>query len=762
MSLIAVGLGLLCAGAMGATGYWMRNTKQQMIRLLEMQSVLTESQSAQFHHLNLTLNETNEQISSVQSLLDALRIVHPEIDASLGVHQFLLENEKVSKNQLDHSIASEVLMSIVQHQGVASPVAQSLSVNHTNLLRRLLSLLDQHDVTAQMLNLDGDTAHRLGLAACQIERYDWAELSLNLAYQHSPGHTSVLESLEHIARLRGDDDLYRHWLEARMKLTPDDPALLRAHAHLLVSMGDQSAETAVRRLEALGVDTAADRSLLSGLRARAGARSEAIEAITQALEIDPSRSADWLTYAQLLEAEGEQDLALEANERCLTLDRQCGEAWALKARVLATKQGFERDALKAATHAVALDAGGVDAIMLKSELLELEGSVVAAEETLLKSMNAQPMNAELRARIASRYLLHHRVEEAEQLLAATPNGVRHALLCAVEGRLHLAQADRLRDGTGETDHELLASAVRAFNAALELNRELGVAWLGLARTQRMLKDYEIAQESLSRASRLLNDNNPSVACEAALLALDTGEIELAGRHIDAAEVHGQNATTAYVRGNIAAAKGQLKQALAHYSDSLVHDPGHIRARLNRVSVQLGLNEAQRALDDTAILLDLAPQLGVARVRKGDAHMHLCEWEQASKEFKHVLEKAPHHTHALTQLGACYMAMDRPERAEGPLNEALRLAPNHAAAWHQRGLYYLQFNNLENALSDFEAAVRCDGKHLDARLQIAAHYHGLGYNQEAQTAWKAVLAIEPSHQLAKTRLAECEKQLMKHA
>ena len=68
-----------------------------------------------------------------------------------------------------------------------------------------------------------------------------------------------------------------------MKITPDDPELLRSHAHLLASMGDEDAERAVRRLEALGVDTAAD-LLLSGLRARAGARTEAIEAILQALE----------------------------------------------------------------------------------------------------------------------------------------------------------------------------------------------------------------------------------------------------------------------------------------------------------------------------------------------------------------------------------------------------------------------------------------------------------------------------------------------
>ena len=84
----------------------------------------------------------------------------------------------------------------------------------------------------------------------------------------------------------------------------------------------------------------------------------------------PAARETGLHYAQLLEAEGERELALEANERCLTLDRQCGEAWARKRHVCFSREATaeHRDALKAATHAVALEAGGVDGIFLKAEL----------------------------------------------------------------------------------------------------------------------------------------------------------------------------------------------------------------------------------------------------------------------------------------------------------------------------------------------------------------------------------------------------------
>ena len=762
MSAFAVVLGLASIGAAGVATLWVNHSKKRMVELLDMQILLRESQSTHFQQLNRAGSELSLQVDSLQTTLDALRAIHPGIDASLQVHNLLLIHEQSPTTPIVIEQLTAALETMLLHQSTHDIETPSLNETHQGMLRRTLDLLDSHQITMATLHLNPESAHRLGLAAMHLQRYDWAESALNVAYQLSPGHASIVQGLEHIAQLRGDDALRRHWIEARMKITPDDPNLLRSHAHLLAQMGDGEAERAVRRLEALGVDTPADRSLLSGLRARAGARSEALDAIVQALEEDPSRDQDWLHYAQLLEADNEPQLALEANEQCLTLNRQCGEAWALKARLLAGSSGKERESLKAATHAVALDAGGVDTIFLKAELLELEGSLVAAEETLLGALAKQPTNGELRARIADKYLLSHRIDDAQELLSATPDGIDHSLLHTIEGRLQLAKADRLRDGTGETDHALLNAALQAFDGALKLNRELGVAWLGLARTQRLLHQLEAAQESLDRARRLLTENDASVGAEAALLSLDHGDVAGASSFIDAADVHGQSSTIAYIRGNISARRGNLELAHKHFTSCLEMDAGHIRARLNRSSIAMAMNEGKQALDDSEILPAPAPGPALARVRKGEAHMLLGEWQAAIQQFKHVLDNAPHHAHCLTQLAACYMSTGRPERAEAPLNEALRISPDHAPAWHQRGLLYLEWKREDNAMSDFEAAVRSDGQHLDSRLHIAALHHELERHEEAQAAWRAVLAIEPGHQLAKTRLGECEKKLMMKA
>ena len=129
-----------------------------------------------------------------------------------------------------------------------------------------------------------------------------------------------------------------------------------------------------------------------------------------------------------------------------------------------------------------------------------------------------------------------------------------------KGRLILAEADRYRDGTGDRDRELLSEADIAFEAALNADRESGVAWLGKARIQRMLQDLSEAQISLARARRLLPDE-PLIAAEEALLALDSNDVDAAARLISEAHVLERDSSVIdYVKGVVAARRGDMVEA----------------------------------------------------------------------------------------------------------------------------------------------------------------------------------------------------------
>ena len=199
---------------------------------------------------------------------------------------------------------------------------------------RLFAVLDQQGHTLATLNLDGQGALQVGLCSFYLLsphglRNVWS------AHQHLPGN-NCLRGLEGIAILKADDVLRLHWLEAQLRLIQ----IIRVAANacnILVQQGDENAEKDVRRLEALDL-ILLHRSLLAGLRHRAGSSNEAIDAIEQALAEDNKKPDYWLQYAQLLHEADEAERALEAVDSCLNLDRQVGDAWALRAKLLSTNQ----------------------------------------------------------------------------------------------------------------------------------------------------------------------------------------------------------------------------------------------------------------------------------------------------------------------------------------------------------------------------------------------------------------------------------------
>ena len=752
LSIALFSLFILTGGVLGWQIFVARETLQAVV---DRTMVLSESQGAHAKQTTEIVSALQEKIESYDALIQALRSTQPEINSGVEAYQNI---QNLQSEDVDPLRASITAIKSVCSTISVSELSPDLTVMQIALADRLFGVLESRNVSAEELHLDGRQALQLGICALHLQNIDWAASALGAAHQSLPGNAVVLQGLEHIALLKSDEVLRQHWLEARLRNDPDNPELLRTQAHILVRQGDEGAEKAVRRLEALGVDTPADRSLLSGLRHRAGSPNEAIEAIEQALEEDNQKPDYWLQYAILLEGEGENERSLEAVDSCLNLDRQIGDAWALRAELLSIRNGREAEALKAAIHAVALECGGAKLILLKADLLAESGDLIGSEACLEQAVEKFPMDPELRSIVASRRLAEGRIEAAQVLLDNTPQIIDHPELHIVEGRLHLARADRTRDGTGETDKILLSSAIESFNAALSMNRELGVAWLGLARTQRLLKSADEASDSLVRARRLLGENDASVSVESALLAIDMDDLNAATRYIDAAGIQGKSTTISYVRGNVAIRLGELERAVGLYNEVLDENPKHIRARLNRISCHLALNQAVEAKADAETLLSLAPELTVAVFARADAQSRLGEWEEAKDGFRNVLEVAPHHHQALTKLAACYIALDRHERAEAPLNEALRIAPEYGDAWHQRGLLYLEWERMENALGDFEAAIRADGNHLEARLRAAAIYHAHGKTDMASAAWRGILAIEPDHPLARQRLNECEQKL----
>ena len=752
MDPVTIGLTLFFAAATSAVIWWLVQAEVGLRRLRED----LETAHAETSHILASLNARTDELAD--SAL-ALQRAHPGLAGVIDAHRTIdqLQSTLSGAGESDEPRAAasttfsaiKGLLATREGEGdLESPLPADPGL--LTLVTRVLQTLDQLELTIDQLTLTEIEARRLGEISFLAGDREWATACYTTASSIAPGQPATLRSLCRLARESGDDEKLRHYLEGLLEITPDEPTLLREHARLLTKSGDAGAEKNLRRLEALGVETAEDKSMMASLAARAGDTDGALTSIEEALASDPNHD-DWLRKAELHLARNERGLGITAVDEAIALDRQSGPAWTIRARLLKNEPGRLEEALKAAVHAVAL---GETEDLLKAELLEQLGRSEEAHTSLSEALEKEPANSELRAQLV---LLQHQAgnpEAAFEILAEAPAGAWEGpALHLQKGRLILAEADRYRDGTGERDRELLSEADLAFEAALEADRESGVGWLGKARIQRMLQDYSEAQISLARARRLLPEE-PLIAAEEALLALDGNDVEAASRLIAEAHVLERDSPVIdYVKGVVAARRGDLIEAKRLFDTVLFEDPNHVRARLNRCTTLMIDQDHHAALDDVQFLLEAHPELDLARLRRGEIMMSLGEWEEAESNFRDVLSRRGKNPHALIQLGAALVAQERLTEAEQPLNEAIRLDGESAEGWYQRGLLYVAFGQFDGALSDFETAAKINRHHMNALLRIAAIHHENEDWDDAEAAWRNVLNVEPDNRVARRRIQD---------
>ena len=452
-------------------------------------------------------------------------------------------------------------------------------------------------------------------------------------------------------------------------------------------------------------------------------------------------------------------LAIDAVESGLNLPggRQHGESWALLAQLLCCDSKRLADALKASVHACALNAGGTNLILLKSELLERSDRIDDSFEWLESVLEKDPTNSIVRTELSQMHTFHGRRSEAWSVLEEAPNW-GEASLHIQKGRLLLADYDANRDA-GHSDTEILSAAETSFRDALEVNRESGLAWLCLGRCQRLGADISEAKISLNRARRLMDD--PLIAAEESLIAIDEGRIDDAARLIDEADIkESKSLVIPYVKGLISAKRGHLSEALDRFNDVLLSNPHHVRARLNRITLHLLADDVQTALGDW--LLMTYPTLLLAKLRRGEALIQHGIFDEAEKEIRAVLDEQPDNEVALTRLGACLLAQGRAEEAFIPLNNALNLNSGYPEGYYQRVMLYLEMGEIDSALSDFKMTAKLAPKHIDALLRVSAIHHEKEEFEKAEVAWRKVLDVDPDNKLARARLDEARVTLAKSA
>ncbi len=709
------------------------------------------------------LVSTSNRLDLLSRGVDTILGETPEVHELLSVHKSLESAESLLFEQ-DVTISSSESCAIATHAAksiLSNYQRDSTSGANENILPgiiplvlRLDAILTEADMQSEDLELNADEQRGLGELFHESGKFDRATNFYRRANLLSPESTSILQSLASIQRDEADFDALDRTLERLIVINPDDINVLKEQLILLSGSEDERLNRNLRRLNALGVDfqlTDANREL-PNIIDRANAMQEQINPHLK----DPITSEGWVLKSSKLMQLGEIRAALESVERALYLDASNSGAWLLKAKLLAAGENQSKEALQAIRRASGL---GEYTVLIESEILENEGKLDSARAVLEEWLESNPDDANVRGKLSLVLFRAGAVDWSKRILEEAPeDSWENSSLHVMEGRLHLLAADEHRDRTGEHDHILLLDATISFDSAIEKDRESGLAWLGRSRALRYQGSIKEAEVALVRARRLIPDH-PSISLEEAHLCLDMGKLDRANALISEASTNVRNhPSIPFLRGMIAARQGRYIEAKSFFSKVLLSNPDHIRARLNRCSASLLADDLVTALDDANSLIEIAPGLNLARLRRSEILMNLGDWKEAEIELRKLLSDDSENIMALVHLGACMIAMNKSEQAEKPLNDAIRYDSTHSEAWYQRGLLYLDFGRIDEAKSDFESASKYDKKHIDARLKIAAILHDSENINESVIAWRKVLDIDPEHRLARRRLQESVDRL----
>ncbi len=708
--------------------------------------------------LQSNLTDTTQRLDLLSRGVDTILGETPEVRKLLDVHRKLESAENLLFDQgvavsssESCAIATHAAKSIIEKHDGNSNDNDSILPGLLPLIERLDAILTEAEMKAEDLELNGSEQRILGGLFHASTRTSRAADCYRMANLMDPEDSSSLRSLARIQRESGELEPLDRTLERLLATDPDDVEALAEQASILVGTDDDRYIRNKTRLIALGqpLDETEDSARLSEIALRA--KESRITGPTS--NLDPSDTPLLIERAAKLLLLGEAGAAMEAITSAIEMDDESGPAWMLRARILAAGEGNSKEAIRSIRRATALGEYGV---IMESEILENEGRLDAARAVLEEHIEATPEDAQARARLSLVLLKAGSIEWAKETLSdAPPQCWDSAHMHVMEGRLHLHDAEQYRDDYGSHDQILLIDSLISFDAAIDHDRENGLAWLGRSRALRYQGSLNEAEVALVRARRLIPEHT-SIPIEEAHLCIEQGKLDQANTHVAEAATHlHDHPIVPFIRGLIAAKQGRLTEAQTLFSKVLNTDPNHIRARLNRCSASLLKGDLDSSLDDADYLISTSPTLLIARQRRAEVLMNLGDWKEAEAELRRILDRRDEHVMALVHLGTCLIAMDKAEQAERPLNSALRVDPTNSDAWYQRGLLYLDFGRGQEALSDFESASRNDQKHLDARLMIAAILHERGDSEAAANAWRKVLDIDPQHRLARRRLEEAK-------
>lgn len=178
------------------------------------------------------------------------------------------------------------------------------------------------------------------------------------------------------------------------------------------------------------------------------------------------------------------------------------------------------------------------------------------------------------------------------------------------------------------------------------------------------------------------------------------------------DLHGfikRSAYTEFCNGLTAQNKREHAEAVKHYTEAVLLDPGYARAYVNRGIAYCDLKEYKDAIKDYRKAIELKPtvalvalahyNLGNCYRKKGDYDKAIDAYNEAIKLGLSAADTADAHNNC----GSAYYRKGEYRQAIDAYNKAIELKPGYAEAYCNRGEAWLHMEEWKDAKSDMITA-----------------------------------------------------------
>jgi tetratricopeptide (TPR) repeat protein/S1-C subfamily serine protease len=248
-------------------------------------------------------------------------------------------------------------------------------------------------------------------------------------------------------------------------------------------------------------------------------------------------------------------------------------------------------------------------------------------------------------------------------------------------------------------------ALQDYNQAIKLNPQSRYAYGYRGSLYNKKGEKELALNDFNQAIKL-DPQSATAYSDRAIFYIQNGENELALKDCNQAIKLQPKHQGGYIsRGLFYDQNGKNELAFQDYNQAILINPQSEMAYIGRGNVYHEKGEKELALQDFNKAISIDSQFDLAYSSRGNFYSQNGEKDLALQDYNQAIKLDPYNATHYSSRGSVYFNKGEKELALNDFNQAIKLDPQSALAHASRGVFYEDKGEKELALQDYNQAAK---------------------------------------------------------